>query len=187
MKILVFHGAAVLLALTLGACATSATPYRPATPDKPLADGFIEQQIEPDRMRVTFRGNSATRRESVESAMLYRAAELTLARGYDWFTVTDRSTDRSTDRTTSVYATPGEIGFGHGAGLGMRGGHGFAGHWRGANLHTGWGATVRTSDSFAATAEIQLRKGSKPADDALAFDARLVLESLGSRIRRPPV
>lgn len=101
--------AAILLALALGGCATSVTPYRPATPNKLLSDGFVEQQIEPDRMRVTFRGNSATPRENVESAMLYRAAELTLAGGYDWFTVADRATDRK----TSVYATPAEIGFGY--------------------------------------------------------------------------
>lgn len=182
MKTPVLSIVAIFLALTLGACATSVTPYRPATPNKPFSDGFVEQQIEPDRMRVTFRGNSATPRENVESAMLYRAAELTLDRGYDWFTVVDRSTDRA----TSVYATPADVGFGHRDGFGMWGGHGFAGSWRGAHLHSGWGATIRSSDRFAATAEIQLRKGPKPADDALAFDARMVLASLGSRIRRPP-
>lgn len=44
---------------------------------------------------------------------------------------------------------------------------------------------IRTIEKFEATAEIVMRRGPKSADDPAAFDARAVLESLGSRIQRP--
>jgi len=56
-------------ALTLVACAT-ATPYQPAS--KPGGyDGFSQQMIENDRARITFGGNSLTKRETVENYLLY--------------------------------------------------------------------------------------------------------------------
>ena len=44
---------------------------------------------------------------------------------------------------------------------------------------------IRTIEKFEATAEIVMRRGAKPADDPVAFDARAVLENLGPRIQRP--
>ena len=62
-------------ALLIAACATS-TPYGPAENGKGY--GFSDQRIESNRYRITFRGNSVTSRETVENALLYRAAELTV-------------------------------------------------------------------------------------------------------------
>ena len=45
---------AVAAATVLSACATS-TPYQPAGPDH---YGYQEQQIEANRYRISFRGNS---------------------------------------------------------------------------------------------------------------------------------
>ena len=63
------------------------TSYRPA------ADGYgySEQQIETNRYRVTFAGNELTEPHTVQNYLLYRAAEITLDRGYDYFTVVDRN------------------------------------------------------------------------------------------------
>ena len=44
-------------------------------------------------MRITFRGNTLTDRETVETYLLYRAAELTLQNGYDYFIVATRDTE----------------------------------------------------------------------------------------------
>ena len=88
--------ASLLAVATLSACAT-ATPYQPniaVQPGRAAPGGFSEQRVEPDRYRVSFAGNSLTSRETVESYLLYRAAELTAAQGYDWFTIADRQTDR---------------------------------------------------------------------------------------------
>ena len=73
----------------LGACAT-ATPYQPATPN---ARGYSNQQIESNRWMVSFAGNSLTDRQTVETYLLYRAAELTSQNGYDYFRVVRRATD----------------------------------------------------------------------------------------------
>ena len=82
---------ALLLALVLGlaACATPSV-YAPAT--RPGGAGFSETRIENDRYRVTYR--DAANEASAADFALLRAAELTLAQGYDWFVVDQRSTER---------------------------------------------------------------------------------------------
>ena len=52
----------VLVALSLGACATP-TVFAPAA--RPGASGFAETRIETDRWRITFRGGSDASRERV--------------------------------------------------------------------------------------------------------------------------
>ena len=97
-------GSMLALAM-LSACAT-ATPYQPniaVQPGRPVPGGFSEQRIEPERYRVSFAGNSLTSRETVESYLLYRAAELTQAQGFDWFTIADR---RSPDRPEGTRLCP---------------------------------------------------------------------------------
>jgi hypothetical protein len=43
---------------------------------------------------------------------------------------------------------------------------------------------VREIDRFEASAEIVMGRGTKPAGDANAFDAREVIQNLGSRVTR---
>lgn len=84
------------LGAALAACGT-ATPYQPVgAPTSQGYGGYSDVQIQPDRWRVTFSGNDLTSRETVETYLLYRAAELTVQSGYDWFTTTQRSTDATT-------------------------------------------------------------------------------------------
>jgi len=59
-------------AAILSACATS-TPYQPASTPGGF-DGFSQTMIENDRARITFGGNSLTKRDTVENSLLYRAA-----------------------------------------------------------------------------------------------------------------
>ena len=80
---------AALVMLSLVACAAAPTPYREATG----GFGYREQQLESNRYRVSFAGNSATPLDSVQDYALYRAAELTRASGHDYFKVVNRSTD----------------------------------------------------------------------------------------------
>jgi hypothetical protein len=168
--------------LALGACATP-TPYQPYAPGAVASGGFSEVKIERDRMRVTFAGNSITSRETVERYLLYRASELTVAEGYDWFALADRRTDRKT--RTVVHRDP----FGYDywrptwAYLG-------AGRW---TLWDPWGpdpfwadrVDVRHIDRYEASAEIVMGRGEKPANDPSAFSARDVMANLGPGIVRP--
>jgi hypothetical protein len=182
--------ATLALAGALSACAT-ATPYQPNIPGQQVSGGFSETRIEANRFRVNFAGNTLTSRETVEGYLLYRAAELTLAQGYDWFAVVDRATDRQ----TRTYVEPDPLyrpwygpGFGY-----------WRPHWRYYGAPYGWRSwdpfyggpfwgdrvDVRTVEKFEASAEIVMNRGPKPADDPRAFDARSVVENLGPRIRRP--
>ena len=62
----------VALISLLSACVT-ATPYQPA---EPRGFGYSEERLDQNKYRVSFKGNSLTRRETVEDYLLYRAAEL---------------------------------------------------------------------------------------------------------------
>ncbi|MCI3130778.1 CC0125/CC1285 family lipoprotein [Phenylobacterium aquaticum] len=181
--------AAVAALAALSACAT-ATPYQPRLAQQAVAGGFSEQRIEPNRFRVTFAGNSLTSRETVESYLLFRAAELTQAQGYDWFSIADRQTDRRTQtylQTDPFYNSWYGSHFGHFAPTWRyHGGHG----WNTWDSHMGGPffanrIDVRTIQKFEATAEIVMARGAKPLDDPAAFEARAVLENLGPRIQRP--
>ncbi|MDO8377486.1 hypothetical protein [Phenylobacterium sp.] len=182
--------ASLVVLATLGACAT-ATPYQPNIPGQQVRGGFSEVRLEADRFRVTFSGNSLTSRETVEGYLLYRAAELTVAQGYDWFTVVERQTDR--DARTYVEPDPfyrpwygPRYGFWrpswryYGAGYGWRSWDPFYGDPFWADR-----MDVRTVERFEATAEIVMRRGAKPEGDTHAFDARAVMENLGPRVVRP--
>ncbi len=187
--------AAVLAgASVLAACATP-TPYRPATGAGFNRTGFSDQQIEANRFRINFAGNSLTSRETVERYLLFRAAELTLERGFNYFVMADRDTDKQ----TRTYTTPG-TGFGPGWGGGFGGWGGYWGpSWRMYGRGYGWrrydpfwgdpfwdrGIDIRTVERYEASAEIIVGKGPKPASNVKAFDARQVIDNLGPSIVVP--
>lgn len=174
------------IALCLSACAT-ATPYAPA--GEKGRSGYSEQRIESNRFVVTFSGNSLTDRRTVESYLLYRAAELADGEGAPWFEVVRRETDRD------VELIPHALGGGYYSGFycdyryfGPRGRL-----WRGSPsaFHDPWagafgGPAYREIVRFEASAEIRLGKGSKP-ESAQAFDTREVLSNLSTSIVRPEV
>lgn len=181
--------AASLLALGVAACQVSPTPYQPATAGSRAVDaryGYSDQQIEPDRFRVTFAGNSYTGRETVERYLLYRAAQLTVERGFDHFILADRDTDKKT-RTYVDRPFGGYAGFGYWSPYWRYYGAGFG--WRGWNPYFGdpfFDRTidVRTVERYEAVAEIVLGRGAKP-QNVRAFDARAVLQSLGPSVVAP--
>jgi hypothetical protein len=72
---------ALLLATALAGC--QATRYQPAAD----AGGFAELELIEGIWRIRFVGNAYTTRETARSYWLYRAAELTLAKGYAGFEV----------------------------------------------------------------------------------------------------
>lgn len=77
-------GLAILVAIILSACAKP-TPYYPA--NVPGGDGYAEVEIGQDQYRVSFAGNGLTTRKTVDLYALYRAAELTQEKGFDYFIV----------------------------------------------------------------------------------------------------
>ncbi len=177
MKRLTFAGALAGLVL-LGACAT-ATPYQAAsTSDR----GFSEQKIEDNRFQVQFAGNSLTDRKTVETYLLYRAAELTKQNGFDHFRVVRRETDAKTKLISSpstydpfynhFYLNYQYFGPRYASRFGL-----YDRFWGGP-------ADYRESTSYIASAEIVMGKGPKP-DDVAYFDAGQVIFNLTGSIKLP--
>lgn len=167
---------AAALAALVSACAT-ATPYQPRSGSDGY--GFSDQAIESNRARITFRGNTLTDRETVETYMLYRAAELTVERGFDHFIIADRGTDENRRLQ----------------GVGGSGFHRYPFGYR--YFHPAWGwspwydpfwdppESYREVTRYEAAAEITMYRGAKPAENPNAFDARDVMTNLGPNIARP--
>jgi hypothetical protein len=180
--------ATLALSLGLAACET-ATPYQPLSQASRVSGGFTDQKIDADHFRVSFKGNTLTSRETVESYLLYRAAELTIAQGFDWFETVDRHTEH--DKRTYVDPDPFY-------GPGYRWGY-FRPYWSFYGRGYGWrswspfwgdpfwasSASVQTVEQFEASAEITLHHGPKPTGDPKALDAREVMTNLGPKIQRP--
>jgi hypothetical protein len=170
--------APVAVALALAACAT-ATPYQPL---RGSSGGFSEQRIEQNRYRVSFTGNSYTSRQRVENYLLYRAAELTLANGYDTFTIVRRDTERDVDVRTS----PGWGSYSpywrpswryYGRPYGWR-------HWDPWFGDPFWAdrVDIRTVTSYEAMAEIIMGRGGTGPQ---TFNARAVIANLQPTIVIP--
>lgn len=145
---------AVAAAGLASACASTATPYQPAGKG---GYGFTETQIENNRTRLAFSGNSATELQTVRKYVLYRAAELTLQRGYDYFVIMDRGVD-----TNQEYRVSGPV-----------------------RPRFGGGTLEQSGASYEQTADVTMFKGKKPSIAPNAYDAREVKANLEPGISRP--
>ena len=195
-----FVGASLMVLL---ACATT-TPYQEAS--KPGAfDGYTQTIIENDRARVSFAGNSLTDRETVENYLLYRAAELTIERGFDNFRLVESETEKET-RLRSTGSSFGHGGydpffrysyfsprfgwsrFGHFNRFGVSGfgrrGFGHRGFGRGFGGGFGGSFDVREITKYRAIADVKFGRGTGLNDDK-TFNAREVLQNLGATIVYP--
>lgn len=182
---------AVLGSAALVASCMTATPYQPEIAGQKVSGGYSETRIANNRYQVNFAGNSLTSRERVEGYLLYRAAELTLEKGFDWFEINDRLTER--DVRTYVDPDPFYRPY-YGSIYGY-----WRPHWRyyrpGGGWywwHPEWGGAfwadsidVRTVEKFEAHADIEMFDGPVPPTNRRAFDARQVISELEPTIERP--
>jgi hypothetical protein len=152
----------VALGLLLAACAGAPTPYQQARG----GFGYSEQQIEENRYRVSFAGNSATSRQTVEDYLLYRAAELTVQTGHDWFTVVDRNTVQEYSGSGGSPAVGVGVGGGSNFGVGMS-----------FPVFGGGG-----SGRYTADVDILVHDGEKPLDNPDAYDGLSVISRLQPKI-----
>jgi hypothetical protein len=119
--------------------------------------GYAEMQLEPNRIRVTYNGDTLTARDTVETYLLYRAAETTLQRGFDYFIVTAANVEEE-----SHYRSTGG----------------------GRPLLTG--ATFREVSRHNAMADILMFEGERPPQIPNAYDASAVQRALQERIIQSP-
>lgn len=190
---------AAFTAVALSACVT-ATPYQAKVPGTVQSGGYSETKLETDRWRVTFTGNSQTPRDRVENYLLYRAAELTLADGKDWFMMAERGLSKTEEKIilptsmtmSPIWGPPEGVYQGRWQPVWhVKGGHGWSGPIISPADHmmnrSSWNNqdNVQTLEKYEAMAEIMLGTGSKPVNDPKAFDAKQVIEKLGPILVRP--
>ena len=169
--------------LAVASCAYP-TPYQPATGSGFSRAGYSDEMIEPNRFRVSFAGNTLTSRETVERYLLYRAAQLTLEQGGDFFVMVNRDTDHQQRTYNSQPFGAGPYGY-------------WSPYWSYYRPRYGWrywdpfyddpfgrNFDVRTVDRYEAVAEIMIGRGPKP-NDVHAFDARAVIQNLGPHVEMP--
>lgn len=162
-------------ALALAACAT-ATPYQPVSRG---GYGYADAKIEDNRARVTFRGNSVTDRQTVENYLLYRAAEVTLENGFDYFVTAQRDVQRESEfrATGGRFYSPFYFDYWY-----------FSPRFGWRPYYDPFFAdpiSYREVTQFEAVAEIAMFDGRKPQDQPQAYDARQVIENLRSAITFP--
>ncbi len=188
-RLLLAAAAAAAIGGALAGCATP-TPYGPALSEGRYAYGYRDQRLDSDNWRVTFAGNSLTSRETVERYLLYRAAELTVQQGYDWF----ETTDRKTERHSRFYANPDPF---YASGFGYHYGWGWRPHWRywGRAGWVGWDpwigdpfwasrVDIQEVSRYEAAAEIAMGRGPAP-EGRRVFNAREVMANLGPTLVLP--
>lgn len=181
----------VAAGMLLSACATG-TPYQPYRSHFAggIHGGYSEQRLAPDRYLVRFHGNSLTSRDRVEGYMLYRAAELTVQNGFDWFLVLDRNVEHNVHtivRPDPLYRAQYPPGY-----------EGWRPDWNIYTRRGGWSSwygsgspswsekyDVRQIEAFETSAQIQMNRAPMPANDARGIDARKALLDLGPTIERP--
>ncbi|MGH7019794.1 MAG: CC0125/CC1285 family lipoprotein [Brevundimonas sp.] len=164
MKRLTF-GLIAVSALALSACASLA-PYGPQQGAR--GQGFSEQQIESNRFRVTYNGVGAP--GPVVDRALFRAGQLTVDQGYDWFEVTQRWIDGRPDSAGGVRPSVSI-----GAGSSRYGGY------RSSGVGVGLGFDLSGPQPTSTTLEIVMGRGAKP-DRPEAYDARRVQDAIRNRL-----
>lgn len=164
--------------LALSGCA-SPTLYERA---ERLSEGYSDQRLTENRYRITFRGNSATHRETVENYLLLRSAEVTLEAGYSWFEFDERDTRAKTTYHSAFTGYPGW-------GLSWR--H-LGRYWRTWPYDPwdpfwGRGGDAVPSTKYDAYAEIVLLLPDAAEKDIHAINAKDVIAHLGPAATPPPL
>ena len=162
----------------LAACAT-AGGYQARV--EPAGSGYAEERVDETRWSVEFTGGAGDTRDIVETYVLYRAAELTMSSGYDWFIPSALEVDTETEVVVQAQRTQESPVW--------------RPQWR-RNRYSRWtdwmpagaipleaparsSSQVTTRERFAAREEITMGRGPAPSG---AFEARRVLSDLAPAI-----
>jgi hypothetical protein len=167
------RAAALALAGALLAACMGPSPYAPRLEGQ--RTGYTDLALTKNRYRVTFTGNSATPRETVETFLLLRAAEVTRAAGYSSFMFDTRNTKAEHSYQTVPYGPPDPF-------WGRRG-FGYWGGW-GFPYEPNYDVVVHTN--YDAYAEIVLLTPDQAAKEPRAMNAQEVITRLGPEAAPKP-
>ena len=157
-------GLFLLWLLLLVGCASNLPPYRPYSDGA----GYQERRIEKNRFALSFIGNSSMTAEATENFLIYRAAELTDAAGYDYFILHDKATKQMSRYRYFPYS--------HGL-------YGYYNNWGYGYSGFNYYDYCCPYSWYEVGAEAIMYKGQKPDDNLNAYDAEQVLEFMGPSIR----
>jgi len=132
---------------------------------KSFTGGYSDVRLDANTFRVDFRGNALTSRQTVETHLIRRCAELTAEAGYDYFVTVSSDTEARQQSRTGRGSFEGTTTF------------------YGNSATTS--GTYRPGRTFVytrygASAVIKAFKGEKPVNNPNAYNAREVLHYLGS-------
>jgi hypothetical protein len=145
--------------------------------------GYAETRFSEAAWRVEFVGDDFTSRETVETYLLYRSAELTVENGYDWFASSAAAGDEETEIVVEAQRPD------------LYRAHYWRPNWRRRSRFF-WSdldpvgpipreprePQIHTNEHYSASADIRLGRGAAPEG---AFDARQILQQLAPSIVRP--
>lgn len=160
--------------LTLGACASSP---RYVAADSAYDYGYSARKISENRYRVNFNGGRRADLQDTRDYALLRAAEITVAEGYEWFQVVDRET--ATTRSTESRSG---IGFGYERAYYSERSCGLLGCTERTRpaTYASWTVDSRQPESrHSHSLEIVMGKGKMP-EDGHYYDADQVMRALYS-------
>ncbi len=170
--------ATILIGIGILFLASCATKYAPATGS--FWDGhtgYSEVALDSTTWQVTFCGNNNTSDDVVNRYALYRSAELTSQRGFDYFVVLDNNdvaaltstVNRNKTQQTQIEHTvdpqTGKV-------IPV------------AVTTTNSTSTVNTQAAHTVTKTIRMFTGARPADNPNAFDARSMVTMMAPSIQR---
>jgi len=163
------------LVLMLASCATK---YAPVSNSFWTGHtGYSEVPLDSSTWQVTFAGNDQTMDDVVNRYALYRAAEITSQRGFDYFVVLDNNdiaaltstVNHNNTKQTEIQHTVDPQ----------------TGRVIPVAVTTNSGSsTVTTTASHTVTKAVRMFAGARPADNPDAYDAHSMLSLMGPSIVR---
>ncbi|GEM_PF-1155986 len=140
--------------------------------------GYRETPLDSSTYQVTFSGNAATAADVVDRYALYRAAELTVEHGFDYFVVVDAQHNEAHNSTTTAMPTGNNTEIQHTIDP-------QTGQWVPvAVTTTNYQTMTTTTTSHTVTKTVRMFKGERPADNLEAYDAKSMIQVMGPTIDR---
>lgn len=151
-----------MLIVALAGCASS---YKPDG----FSGGYSETQLDLNVFRVSFRGNGYTKADRAEDFAMLRSADITLSKGFKYFTVIDGNTSE----TQHSYTTPKQSFTNANATAYGNSAYGTA-------TTTTYGGQTFTSSRPTSTNTIMCFN-EKPENHYPIYDARFICDSIGNK------
>jgi len=155
--------------LTAGACATG---YQRMS----LTGGYSDSQVDENTYSIVYRGNGYASQKTILKYLLYRCAEITTNKSYDYFVVVGGDVEEKINQiiTPGSYSSSTSINM-----------HSFGSSTSGTASTQGNYEPQKTKEyrKYVVSAVIKIYRGDIPKDNARAFNAKELTQVLEPYIR----